>query len=173
VQRGSGEIYQRRVREAEILCSSLIFKTTVNPRTNQNCTRNFKSHDPYHPYHPYFNLNLHSSFGKDGKDRKDGVFQNSGTSYITVLRRTMTMIDSPTPYRLGSAVGLDYLDVFTNSFNAFGWISYHLLCSSFFEPIEHRVGSGVGIRVFFHWPIVTIMTVTLHRYTSVYTYIHR
>ena len=81
---------------------------TVNPRTNQNCTRNFKSHDPYHPY-----FNLHSSFGRDGKDGRDGrdgVFYNSWPAYITVLGRTMTMIDSPTPYRLGSAVGLDSLD---------------------------------------------------------------
>jgi hypothetical protein len=31
---------------------------------------NSRSHDPYHPYS---NLNSHSSFGRDGKDRRDGV----------------------------------------------------------------------------------------------------
>ena len=38
-----------------------------------NRIRKFDAHDPYHPYHPYFNLDLHSSVGKGGKDRKGGV----------------------------------------------------------------------------------------------------
>jgi hypothetical protein len=38
-----------------------------------NRTRNFDAHDPYHPYDAYFNLDLHRSVGRDGKDRKGGV----------------------------------------------------------------------------------------------------
>jgi hypothetical protein len=68
------ERYIKGGGETQKFSVPIIFKMTVNPRTNQNCTRNFKAHDPYHPYHPYFNLNLHSSFGRGGKDGKDGVF---------------------------------------------------------------------------------------------------
>ena len=44
----------------------------------------------------------------------------------------MTMIDSPTPYRLG-VVGLDSLNAFTNPIMPSD--RYHHLCPSFFEPV--------------------------------------
>ena len=55
----------------------------------RSCTRNFESYDPYDPYHPYLCLNTRTpndeefdssaAVGKDRKDGKDGVMQNSWT----------------------------------------------------------------------------------------------